>query len=86
MGEDKALICRDCEAFTEVDKLPFKGWEDMSREEWFDNEYRCKVAFKLMGFLSEHRDCNVSLVGEYGVYQNQFFNATVNWDEEYDIF
>jgi hypothetical protein len=58
----------------------------MSSDEWFDNEYRCKVAFKLMGFLSEHRGCNVSLIGEYGKRQDQFFNACLNWDEEYDLF
>jgi len=86
MGEDKVLICRDCESHTRIDKLPLKLWEDMESDEWFQNEYRCNVAFKMMGFLSDHKGHNISLVGEYGRHQHEFFKASTHYDEEYDIF
>jgi hypothetical protein len=86
MGQDKAVICRNCEEFVHIDKIPLKGWQDMPADEWFDNEYRQNVAFKIMGFLGDHQSCDIALVGEYGRHQDEFFESSLEWEEVYDIF
>lgn len=82
MGEELAVICRDCGVFCDLDKAVLTtAYTEESFEEWMSHDFPESVVRKVLIFLVEHRGCNVSLVGEYGIHQSEFFRTSLNWEE-----
>lgn len=88
MGESKVVICRDCEEYFDIGKLPISKLSPLPHIKWmgnescFDEEWKRKRIEKMLTFMIHHRGHNLTMVGEYaGGYQEDEYLSTVDMQE-----